>query len=202
MANLNNDQQIIMNIVSKYGCMSMQQVYDLFPNRSHRELQIMVTQMLKGKYLERIENMYLINYAGKDKFKTKTIDYLWAIIRLTHGNLEEIQDTLRAVSPYEYMLTVKNIRTYKLLMPTVGKLGIVNEVLSQAVEKAKKAPKKKYELESFTVFVCTSKEVLAAIKEYDFPTQVNIVYLDYETTPLKPTITCWQKKASTAKNAS
>lgn len=196
MATLNNNQQLIMNIVSKYGCMSMQQVYDLFPSYSHRELQIMVTQMIKGKYLDRIEDMYLINYAGKDKFKKKTIDYLWAIIRLTHGNLEEIQDTLRAASPYEYMLTVRNTRTYKLLMPTVGKLGIINEILSQSVENAKKAPKKKYEFETFTVFVCTSKEVLAAIKEYNFPTQVIIVYLDYSVTPVKPTIMCWQKKAS------
>ena len=136
MSNFNEEQTIIMNITSKYGCMSMQQIYDLIPQHSHKSLQMLVTQLVKGRYLEIVDDHYVVINGYKDRYKRKAIDMLWAIIRLTNGNVEEIMDSLNAAAPVEYLLTVHNTKTYKLLTPNESKLVLLQELIEENHKKA------------------------------------------------------------------
>lgn len=136
MTNFNKEQTIIMNITSKYGCMSMQQIYDLIPEHSHKSLQMLVTQLVKGRYLDIVDDQYVVINGYKDRYKRKAIDMLWAIIRLTNGNVEEIMDSLNAAAPVEYLLTVHNTKTYKLLTPNESKLVLLQELIEENHKKS------------------------------------------------------------------
>ena len=85
MHNLNENQTAIISIISKFGCMSLQQVYDLLPSYSHKALQTFVTQLVKGHYIDIVDESYLVPYGKKANYSHKTIDSLWVIMRLAHN---------------------------------------------------------------------------------------------------------------------
>ena len=199
MTNFNKEQTIIMNITSKYGCMSMQQIYDLIPEHSHKSLQMLVTQLVKGRYLDIVDDQFVVINGYKDRFKRKASDMLWAIIRLTNGNVEEIMDSLNAAAPVEYLLTVHNTKTYKLLTPNESKLVLLQELIEENHKKAlakKKSQTTKYKVqfnfESYYALVVTSKEMMSILKEYNFPVPIYVIYLEY-ISPYKPQIKCLKK---------
>lgn len=47
----NKEQSTIISLVSKFRCVSMQQLYDLLPEHSHRGIQMLVAQPVKGRRL-------------------------------------------------------------------------------------------------------------------------------------------------------
>lgn len=198
----NKEQTTIMSLVSKFGCVSMQQLYDLLPEHSHRGIQMLVTQLVKGRHLEVVNDMYLVMSGFKDRYKKKTIDMLWAIIRLTKGNLEEIQEVLNASAPADFIVTVDNKTTYKLMTVTESKLPVFAELLEDrhnASKKKNKGKEPKYKFESYYVLVVTSKDVMRSLKEYDFPVPIMVVYMEY-LNPYKPQIKCLKKMPNNTEN--
>lgn len=175
MSQLNNEQTIIMKLLSTYGCVSLPQLYDLFPNVKRKFLQIFISQLIKDKYIEIFHDKYLVNYTESSRYSQQNIDMLWAIMRLTHNNLTEILDTIKAAKPCDYMLTVNNKTTFRLMTATISNLAALKSMRSD-----KPSTKKKFPSESYYAIVCPSKDMLQVLREYDFDVPVYILYLQYD----------------------
>lgn len=200
MHNLNENQTAIISIISKFGCMSLQQVYDLLPSYSHKALQTFVTQLVKGHYIDIVDESYLVPYGKKSNYSHKTIDSLWVIMRLAHNNINEIREVLRAASPCDFIFTSNNTTTYKILTGSVPKISLLHDLMEQNSKKKKQKTATKnilYNFESFYVIIVTSKDIMQALKEYDFSAPVLIAYVKYkECDKYKPDIKILKKSLS------
>lgn len=198
----NKEQEIILSLTSRYGCVSMQQVYDLMPQHSHMDLQRLTTQLINNGFLDVVGDNILVLHGYKDRYKKKTIDMLWSIIRLSKGNIEEIMEVMVGIPPVDYMLTVNHKNSYKMIMATESSISYLSEQITKSHEKAQKRAsehKHIYEFSSCYVLVATSKEVVSVIKEYDFPETIYVLYLEYINAQ-KPSIKLLKKSPEPAPN--
>lgn len=198
----NKEQETIISIASRYGCISMQQVYDLMPQHTHTNLQMLTTQLINNEFLDVVGDDILVLHGCKDRYKKKTIDMLWAIIRLSKGNIEEIMDVMVGVPPVDYVLTVNHKNSYKMVMASESTISYLSEQVARSYEKKQIRNKEAHHLYDFFscfVLIATSEKVVSVIKEYDFPETIYVMYLDYYTTQ-KPVFKLLKKSPKVVQN--
>lgn len=197
MAALNEKEQMVMSLVNKFGCISMDQVYAFFPTFEKKSIQLMVSQMVKKRYLSIVNNTNLVAYGKTTNYKRKNIDMLWAIMTVAKNNYEDVVECLHSQPPCDYALTVQGNQTFKFTMVSPTKIAEMVPAMEKSKKNEEKYKKGKlFTFESYFVFVCTDAESVKYLKEIDFPSMVLVAFVDHPESG-KPTVKVMKKMPKT-----
>lgn len=187
------EQTELLNLLSNFGCIHIDQIYSLFDNISQDTINHTLIGVLEfRKQVEILDGQYLVPYGRKDLFKKDVINCIWAMLKLA-GNRDDVVNSLRAASPAIIYMTVGNKDVFEIMPVNEGTLINLRTMQEIITERNKQAEKSKV-AECYYVITITNKALIEKIKAFDFKIPLVVVLLDYESNNIIPTIKIYKKK--------
>lgn len=189
MTKLVKEQEQILKIVSKYGCISIDQLEQILSTCPKKMTEMMVTQLAKRQYLEIVNGMYIVCYGHKDSFNKNTIDAIWTMLKLTR-HPEDLCYVMQASNPVNYIFTAENKEMFEILTLNPTNVHFLSLLESKYQDRQAKS---KHPLNSWYVFIVRNQETVKLIKEYDVSFPFIVAQLEDEVHTVRPNIRLLKK---------
>lgn len=168
MKAISDEQRRIINLISTYGCIGIEQVYALFKNIDKKKLNMLINMLIKADRIEIYMEKYLVAKDAAALYNKETINALWCMLDICKNNVESCFESMRAVPPALIFFTVNNNDSFELIPINRTKLIAVRtaqESYLKRDEKTKIIANNRY------IFMTDDKSVVKAIKdcELDLP---------------------------------
>ena len=167
MGKLTNEQQKILNIISKYGCLHMEQVYQLLNPTPPHIISVLINMLIKNEYVTLIQDKYLVVKNSSKGVNHDIIACIWTMMKLAKNN-EEVFESMKAVSPATIYFTRDNKESFEIIP-----LNETNLITIRNMQDKILAKNKQFEeiADNWYVFVIDNKEIVGKIKkcELQFP---------------------------------
>lgn len=112
-SNINDEQKEILSLVSKFGCLNIEQVKVLMEPNSEKDIVMLINGLVKDRMLSIVNQKYLIPFGDKDAFNISTISCLWVMMKIS--SKEEIKESMKAEPPSQIFFTSKRTESYELM---------------------------------------------------------------------------------------
>lgn len=173
MAKLSAEQKQIMEFLSKFGCVDMEQLYIIMRPLNSELVTILINMLIKSNHIEIVSGHYLVLKGQSGAYCKETILCIWTMMELSRDR-EDYFNALAASSPAKIYFTSKGTNAYELIPINETKLINVRAVQDKIMER-----NHQFEtiLDSWIVFVCDNREIIYKIKEckLQFPFIVSYV---------------------------
>lgn len=161
MSKLTNEQQKILNMVSKYGCLHIEQAYILLNPIQTHIASILLNMLVKNDYMDLLQGQYLVMKNSPKGYNPDTIACIWTMMELAQNN-EEIFESLKATPPATIFFTRNNRESFEIVSLNESNLINIRTMQDKII-----ARNKQFEdiTNSWYVFVIDNKEIIAKIKK-------------------------------------
>lgn len=160
MGKLTKEQQKILNMISKFGCLHIEQAYQLLnPIQPHIST-MLINMLVKNEYIELVHDKYLVSRNAKE-VNHDTIACIWTMMKLVKSN-EEIFEAMKAVAPATIYFTRDNKESFEIIP-----LNETNLISIRNMQDKILAKNKQFEdiADNWYVFVIDNKEIIGKIKK-------------------------------------
>ncbi|MEE1256236.1 MAG: DUF5697 family protein [Lachnospiraceae bacterium] len=167
MGKLTNEQQKILNIISKYGCLHIEQAYQLLNPTPPHITSILINMLVKNEYIKLMQDKYLVAKNSSKGVNHDTIACIWTMIKLAKSN-EEIFESMKAVAPATIYFVRDNKESFEIIPLNETNLIAIRNMQDMILEKNKQFEEI---ADNWYVFVIDNKEIVGKIKkcELRFP---------------------------------
>lgn len=185
VSNINDEQKEILSLVSKFGCLDIEQVKILMEPSTEKEIVMLINGLIKDRMLSIVNQKYLIPFGDKNSFNISTISCLWVMMKIS--SKEEIKESIKAEPPSQIFFTSKRKESYELMYVDESNLYKLN-ALQEKYDRRNSMNSKLFE-NTFNVLVIDHERslLIPKIKEYNlqFPFLLALVP---QTSAGKPSI--------------
>lgn len=173
MTNFTPEQQQIMDFVSKFGCVDINQLNIIMKPVDSDMVAILVNMLIKANRLELINEKIIVIRGEKQKYSRDIINCIWAMIRLT--NAEGYHSALAGIAPAKIYFTRNGKMAFEAVPVNESSLISIRAVQDKVLAKSKQF---KGIFDSYIVFVCENKDIMKKIKECNLKFQFIVVYIE------------------------
>ena len=161
MARLSAEQKRIMEFLSKFGCVDIEQLYIIMRPLNSELVTILINMLVKSNHVEIVAGHYLVLKGQPADYCKDTILCIWSMMELSRER-EDYLNALAASSPAKIYFTSKGSNAYELIPINEAKLINVRAVQDKIMERNQQFNSI---LDSWIVFVCDNREIIYKIKE-------------------------------------
>lgn len=173
MSNLTPEQQKIMDFVSRFGCVDIEQLNIIMKPLDSDLVTILVNMLIKANRLELINEHYIVVRGEKHKYNRDIINCIWVMIRLAKA--EDYFTALNGNAPAKMYFTSGGNVAYEVVPINESTLISIRAMQDRMLAKNKQF---KGVLDSYVVFVCENKEIITKIKECQLKFPFIVAYIE------------------------
>lgn len=163
---LSKEQSMLMDIVSRFGCVSLDQAYILMKPADKRITIQLINMLIKNNYISLVQNKYLTIKGSEDKLNRDVINCIWAMMALSKYDKKVVIDSMRAVKPAVLFFSMNDKETFEVIPLNNSKL--INIKATQDMYEAKMS-KFSDIVQNWYVFVIEDPQMLMKLKQYQLP---------------------------------
>lgn len=167
---LTNEQKEILSMVSKFGCLDIEQIKILMQPCNEKTVIMMINIMIKNHMLCLISERYVAIYGSQNALQLSTIACVWVMMEMSSS--DEIKESMKAEPPSQIYFTANRKDSFEMIYIDSNNLFKLNTMQ----EKYKNQYLQKASLHAKHCIVLVindenNKEMLMKIKEYhlNFP---------------------------------
>lgn len=189
---LTNEQKEILNLVSKFGGLDIEQLKILMEPYEEKTITLLVNSLVKNHMLSIIDknkHHYIVTFGNEKMLKLSTIACVWVMIEMTSSK-DEFHESMNADPPAQFYFTSNRKEAYEILHIDSNNLYQLNAIQERYRARTKK--KNKIFADNYIVLVVNdenNKELIRKISDYnlEFPF---ILALVFDSDAGKPRIKC------------
>ena len=186
---ISTEQNEVLRIVEKYGCLDISQVYILYDPLDRKSIDFMINMLISYKMLSVIDGHVLVPY-GATSFESGALSCIWAMMKVSVNTRKELNESFPASEPtFSYMI-VDNKDSYIFSYVTKAET-----VKIRAIQEKIAKDKSNKHFNSVYIFVTTDESLKDVIKETEFDSTVYIAFLTYNRDTKIPSVKLLKKKA-------
>ena len=182
---LSNEQQRLVDIISHFGCLDVNQAYILLEPSDKKMSTILINMLVKNNIIDIVYGNYLVIHGSdKNKYVDKNmINCIWAMMDLVKKP-SEIDEAMLAVKPAKIYVTINNKDSYELVP-----LSDSNSTIIKCMQERYSASVKQFpDLNTWCTFVTDNIEIVRKIKSYNLEIPFVVIYLGENDENGKPLI--------------
>lgn len=192
---ITNEQQDILSLVSKFGCLDIEQLKILMEPQDEKTVNMLVNNLIKNHVLSivnRKDKTYIVPFGNEKSYNHSVISCVWVMMSLTTSK-DEIKESMKAEAPALFYFTSERKKSFEIMYVDSNNLFKLNTV--QEKYRIRSKHKSKIISEYYTILVICNQDnadqenaaLIRQIKEceFEFPFILAIVS---NATHGKPTI--------------
>lgn len=160
MIKLSHEQQNILNLVSRFGCLDIEQAYYLLKSNPINISAILINMLIKNDYLELINEHILVGKGSKKMYDRDIINCIWVMLKIAK-NESEIYDSMSAQAPAKIYFTINGKDSFELIPVNQSKLINIRTAQDKYIAKNEQF---KGIANNWIVFVTDDLDVITKIK--------------------------------------
>lgn len=174
MTQLSEQQQKLLNFVSKHGCVDTNQIYKLMHPVKDKYIKVLMDSLLKANLLNIVHDHYLVVQGHDDEYDKDIVNCIWAMFKLV-PNPEDIFDSIKGTSPAKIFVTSEGKYSFELIPLQESKVHNIRKIQEKMADKQISTRKLSF---NWPVFVVTNREVIKVIKSCEFKFPFIIAYIE------------------------
>ncbi len=162
-----NEQQEILSLVSKFGCLDIEQIKILMEPFSEKMVIMLVNNMIKNHMLSLTNQRYVTIFGNQNSLQLSTIACIWAMMEMS--SKADIKESMRAEPPAQIYFTANHKDAFEVMYVDTANIFKLNTL--QERFKVRSLSKSSSLTNNCILLVISdenSRDLLVKIKDYDF----------------------------------
>lgn len=152
------EQQEILNLVSKFGCLDIEQIKVLMEPYEEKTVNLLVNTLIKNHILsvvERNDKTYIVPFGNEKAFDYSQIACVWVMMEMSTSK-DEIKEAMKAEAPAAFYFTSNRRESFEIMYVNSDNLFKLNII--QERYKMRSKQKSRALVDNYTILVVGNKE--------------------------------------------
>lgn len=155
---ITNEQQEILSLVSKFGCLDIEQLKILLEPYEEKTVNMLVQTLIKNHMISIVnqrDKRYIVPFGNEKSLKHSVISCVWVMMELS-TSIDEMKESMKAEAPALFYFTSNRKESFEIMYVDSNNLFKLNAV--QEKYKLRNRHKSKAFAENYTVLVVGNKD--------------------------------------------